>query len=83
MIVPARPLTEVTERAIHVLAREIGVANTMRFIGQFAPGAGNYTEEREVLFGDLSLDDILSAMRDRPRVQNQAQPADADDNGPT
>lgn len=63
MIVPARPLSELTERAIHVLSREIGAANTMRFLGQFATGSGNYTEEREALLGNLSLDDILHEIR--------------------
>ena len=63
MIAPAPPLAELTERAIHVLSREIGVANTMRFLGQFATGFGNYTEDREALFRDLTLDDILAEMR--------------------
>ena len=67
MMVPAKPLAEVTERAIHVLSREIGVADTMRFLGQFVTGAGNYTEEREALFRDYTLDDILTEVRrDKP-----------------
>ena len=67
MIVPARPLAEVTERAIHVLSRDIGVADTMRFLGQFVTGSGNYTEERESLFRDYTLDDILAEVRRRNR----------------
>lgn len=63
MIVPARPLAEVTQRAIHVLSREIGLADTMRFLGQFATGSGNYTDERTALFQDLSLEDILTEIR--------------------
>ncbi len=63
MIVPAKPLAEVTQRAIHVLSREMGVADTMRFLNQFVTGSGNYTEERSALFQDLSLDDILSDIR--------------------
>lgn len=58
------PLAEVTEQAIHVLAREMGVVNTMRFLNQFVTGSGNYTQERDILFKDLSLDDILSQVRD-------------------
>jgi hypothetical protein len=60
MTIPARPLTDITNKALHVLAKEIGVADTMRFLGQFSTGAGNYTEEREALFGHLSLDDVLA-----------------------
>ncbi len=63
MIVPAKPLAEVTQRAIHVLSREMGVADTMRFLNQFVTGSGNYTEERSALFQGLSLDDILSDIR--------------------
>lgn len=71
MIVPAKPLAEVTQRAIHVLSREMGVADTMRFLNQFVTGSGNYTEERSALFQDLSLDDILSEVR-RPPPQDPA-----------
>lgn len=67
MIVPARPLTEVTQHAIQVLSREMGVADTMRFLNQFVTGSGNYTREREELFRELTLDDILFDIRSDPR----------------
>jgi hypothetical protein len=63
MIVPARPLDEVTQHAIEVLSREIGVADTARFLNQFVTGSGDYTQEREALFQDLTLDDILAEIR--------------------
>ena len=63
MTIPARPLTEITHQALHVLAREIGVAGTMRFPGQFSTGTGNYTEERAELFEHLTLDDVLAETR--------------------
>jgi hypothetical protein len=63
MIVPAKPLAEVTEHAIRLLSREMGVADTMRFLNQFATGSGNYTEEREALLGNESLDEILTSIR--------------------
>lgn len=63
MIVPARPLAEVTQHAIQVLSRDMGVVDTMRFLNQFVTGSGNYTQEREVLLRDLSLDEILSEVR--------------------
>jgi hypothetical protein len=62
-----KPLGEVTERAIRILFREMGVVDTMRFQNQFSFGSGNYTEEREVLFRDLSLADILSDIRGASR----------------
>ena len=69
MIVPVTPLAEVTHRAIHVLTREIGVADTLRFLRQFAIGTGNYTEEREALLGDPSLDELLGEIRRDPDWQ--------------
>ena len=59
MKLPTRPLAEVTERAIGALVRELGVADTARFLQQFATAYGNYTAEREALFGHLSLDEVI------------------------
>lgn len=66
MIVPAKPLHEITRNAIHVLSREMGAVDTMRFLNQFGTGSGNYTEERESIFGQLDLDEILLAVRKDP-----------------
>lgn len=63
MTIPARALTEITNQALHVLTKEMGVADTMRFLGQFSTGNGNYTEERTALFDHLTLDDVLSEIR--------------------
>ena len=54
------PLAEVTDHVIHVLAREMGVVNTMRFLNPFATGSGNYTQERDALFQDMTLENVLS-----------------------
>lgn len=50
-----KPLAQITHEAIAVLCREMGVANTVRFINQFSTGYGNYTEERRDLFKDLTI----------------------------
>ncbi len=59
----AKPLTEITHEAIHILCKEIGLVNTIRFINQFTIGYGNYAEERDRLFGDLSLGEIISEIK--------------------
>ncbi len=64
MNVQPKPLSQITQEAIAVLSREIGIANTLRFLNQFSTGYGNYTEERETLFKDLTLDQILQQMRE-------------------
>jgi predicted nucleic acid-binding protein len=63
MTIEAKPLADITREAIRVLAKEIGIVNTLRFINQFTTGYGDYTEEREQLFAEMTLDDVLSAIR--------------------
>lgn len=63
MDVATRPLSDVTEHAIRVLAREIGVADTARFLQQFGAGAGDYSAQRADLFGDLTLDEVVARSR--------------------
>ena len=62
MIADTLPLAEITKEALHVLYKEIGVVNTIRFVNQFTTGYGNYTEERKILFADMTLDDLLAEM---------------------
>ena len=63
MIADTRPLAEITAQALRLLYQQMGVVNTIRFISQFTAGYGNYTEEREQLFGDMTLDDIVAAIK--------------------
>ena len=70
MITETLPLAEVTKEALRVLYREIGVVNTIRFVNQFTTGYGDYTQERKVLFKDLTLDDLLAEIK-RNRVQKK------------
>lgn len=65
MTAHARTLNEITQQAIELLSRELGIEATVRFLGQFTTGYGNYTEERDVLFEDLSLNEALDAMKSR------------------
>jgi hypothetical protein len=71
MSAPIRPLHEVTEHAITVLAREIGLADTVRFVNQFSSGYGDYTEERTTIFANLALEEILAEIT-RARAGEQA-----------
>ena len=67
MVMEARPLAEITTEAIKVLYKEIGIVNTVRFINQFTTGYGDYTQERELLFADMTLDDIVSEIKRKRR----------------
>jgi hypothetical protein len=63
MIQETRPLAEITQEALKVLYREIGIVNTVRFINQYTAGYGNYTREREQLFEGMTLDDIVAEVK--------------------
>ena len=63
MNVQPKPLSELTQEAIGILFKEIGIVNTVRFLNQFTTGYGDYTKERESLLKDLTLDEIVEAAR--------------------
>lgn len=63
MNVPTQPLSEITREAIAVLVREIGVARTLRFLGQYRTGQGDYTAERHRFLADPPLDELLEQAR--------------------
>jgi hypothetical protein len=63
MSVAAKPLAETTHKAITVLSKELGIVETVRFLTQFGTGFGDYTRERDTIFGGLTMDQILSEIR--------------------
>jgi hypothetical protein len=65
MTAETRPLNEINLQAINLLYKELGVVDAVRFLKQFTQGYGNYTEEREVLFANKSLDEIVSEIEKR------------------
>lgn len=65
MISETRPLVEINVRAIHLLYKELGVFDAVRFLRQFSQGYGNYTQERDALFEKKSLDEIVNEIEKR------------------
>jgi hypothetical protein len=63
-----KPIARVTERATDALVRELGVVDTIRFLGQFRAGSGDYTVQRDKLFADLSVSDIAEQVRSRRKA---------------
>ena len=66
MTSPPRPnlsLYELRQEGWKALTERLGVSGAMRFLMQYDPGHGDYTEERRTLFADLRLDDILAEIR--------------------
>ena len=65
MITDMKPLIEINQQAIHLLYKELGVVNAVRFFKQFTQGDGNYTLERGDLFVNKSLDEIVTEIEKR------------------
>jgi len=63
MLAQVQPLNEITTKAIHILSKEIGLENTIRFLNQFTTGYGNYTEERKKTFNKMSVSEIVTEIR--------------------
>ena len=76
MVVQTRPLAEITQEAIKVLFQTLGIVNTVRFINQFTTGYGNYTEERAALFDDITLDEVISEIK-----QSRSKPEKSEGEG--
>jgi hypothetical protein len=45
------------------LTDRLGPAGAMRFMMQYDPGYGDYTKERQEIFADLELEDLIAAIR--------------------
>jgi hypothetical protein len=68
MITDAKPLVEINQQAISLLYKELGVVDAVRFLNQFTQGYGNYTQEREALFANRSLEEIVSEIEKRRKT---------------
>jgi len=68
MITDARPLIEINQLAISLLYKELGVVDAVRFLKQFTQGYGNYTQEREDMFANKSLDEIVNEIEKRRKT---------------
>ena len=74
MMTGTKPLAEITQSAIHLLCRELGVVSTARFLNQFSVGYGNYSEERDQLFGHLTVEEIAGEIKRQRDQSGKAQP---------
>ena len=70
MTVPTQPLSEITREAVGVLVRELGVARTLRFLGQYRKGTGDYTADRHEWLPDLTLDEWVERAQRIDRERN-------------
>jgi hypothetical protein len=57
------PVAQITAKAISLLCREIGVVNTTRFLHQFSMGTGNYTDERDAIVGESTVEQLVAEIK--------------------
>lgn len=64
-------LTTIREKGLDVLTKELGSSGMAIFMRQFESGNGNYTEERNELHENLTIDDIVSSIKRRKKLTTQ------------
>ena len=77
MTTQLRPLSDVDRAGRAALGRELGVADALRFLGQFNTGRGDYTAERKAFLGDETLEELYEqaqAIRRDRKASAQHQP---------
>ncbi|MFQ3612098.1 MAG: hypothetical protein SNJ68_00105 [Cyanobacteriota bacterium] len=55
--------TELRQRGLDALAKELGYVGMVRFLQQFETGKGDYTKERQQWLSDVTLEDITQAIQ--------------------
>ena len=63
MSTQTRAISEISRQATHILFREMGVVDTIRFLNQFSIGRGDYTKQREQWLGEISMGDVISQIK--------------------
>ncbi len=59
------PTSEINKKATHILFQQMGVVDTFRFLNQFTLGNGDYTKERRQWLNELTLEDIISDIKEQ------------------
>lgn len=62
-----RPIADIDRQAREILTRDLGIVDTLRFLGQFRSGSGDYTAERGEWLDALSLDEIVTDIKAKRR----------------
>jgi hypothetical protein len=65
MTVEIKPLMEINQKALRLLYQELGTVNAVRFLKQFTTGFGDYTQERDAVFGKKTLEEIIGEIEEQ------------------
>ena len=70
---PTSSIAEITATAIALLCRQIGPANTARFLNQFQEGIGDYAQDRSEILGDPTVEELVAEIKRRCEHTAQRQ----------
>ena len=56
--------SELRNRGFRALAEALGWPNAVRFLRQYDPGSGNYTEERRTLLPDWDVSTLIQKAKE-------------------
>jgi hypothetical protein len=59
--------SELRSRGFRALAEALGWANAVRFLRQYDPGSGDYTEERRTLLPDWDATTLIQKAKELPK----------------
>jgi len=60
-----RTLEDIRQAGLAALKRDLGVADTIRFLQQYDTGKGDYTKERAEILGDDDLPALMAKIKAR------------------
>ena len=63
-------LSAIRQNGFKALTNELGATGTVMFMRQFENGYGNYTEERDEILKDVTLDNIVKSIKERRTANN-------------
>jgi hypothetical protein len=62
---------QIRQLGIEALAQALGPVGMVRFLQQFETGSGDYTQDRDELLGEATLEDILVQIKDQRQRINE------------
>jgi hypothetical protein len=72
-----RSISEINRQATHILFKEMGVVETIRFLNQFSVGQGDYTKDRSKWLDKITMDDAIAKIKSSKKAAQQSAPAGA------
>ncbi len=72
----ARSISEINRQATHILFKEMGVVETIRFLNQFSVGRGDYTKDRSKWLDKITMDDAIAQIKSSKKVAQPIASAD-------